>query len=1120
MNDSLTVSEALNLGINAHRSGNVQDADRYYTAILKVNPEHPDANHNMGVLANDIGKTSEGLPFFKQAIASNPKVAQFWLSLINAFIKLNNYAEANEWFDNARQYIELNEDFHQLEQKITANMGDLASQSSNKMIEDAINLRDTGKIEEAINLFRKLYDEDKQNAIILSHLSHCHILRDDFKNAQKYLSAATAINPENIMANCVEVRLLLKTDQKQAAMNKARALYEKVPDNVEILGILGACLRLSNKREESLSYLNKALEFNPQYAEVLVNRGIIHLQNNDLSAALEDLELAFKTKPHMSDIWDLLVGLKIRFEQYSDVNLILDKITKIDDKSDKFFYQLALCNQKLGNYDVAIYNYQKAVKINPKHASAYNNLGISFKEKKDLANAFKSYEKAIEVKPDYDLAYKNIGNAHLENGDIKAASKYFKKAIDINPKNIGALINLGNLQRDQKDYRLAMETFKRALQIEPDNAGIYLNIGSTCKKLGDLHEALSNYKKSLELKPDYVDAYINIGNTQVALKQYKESIGSYKKALRNDPNNLYALNNLGRSYYVLKNYSDAISFFKKAIIESPDFFEAHNNLGNALKDSGDLSNALESYVSAYKANSSESAILINIANILSKLSFTTADTSLLDIINDIIDHRTCCRPRAISRAAISLLKFEPQFKKYLQDTNANSENDLASIISYLSTVSVFLKLIKVSPIPDLEIEQFLVSIRSRLLLSMPEIEDFSGLLPFQSALALHCFSNEYVYHQDYNEIRALERLSSFVELQLNEGTQPKPHHILSLASYHSLNEYSWHKLIVPIPELEEVYQRQVQEPQKEELLKKKIPTFHKITDKVSSKVAQQYEENPYPRWVNLALPISPYSVSDIVSQIELKIVNDSVLEIDNPKILVAGCGTGQESIGVASRFKNSEVLAIDLSLKSLGYAKRQSDELGINNIEYMHADLLDLKKIGRSFDIIACCGVLHHMKNPLAGWKILTDCLKPGGLMKIALYSELARANVVTIRDEIKTLELEPNKSDIINFRKTIIESELSQHKSITSSSDFFSFSTIRDLLFHVQEHRFTIPQLSDHLNLLKLEFCGFEFSEIDIFKKIYNGTSDLYDLEKWTEFENSRPEMFGGMYQLWCQKA
>ena len=99
----LTLDQALQKGIEAHKAGKAQDADRYYTAILKANPKHPDANHNMGVLAVGIGKVQEALPFFKTALEANSNTAQFWLSYIDALIKLNQLDEAQAVFEQAKE---------------------------------------------------------------------------------------------------------------------------------------------------------------------------------------------------------------------------------------------------------------------------------------------------------------------------------------------------------------------------------------------------------------------------------------------------------------------------------------------------------------------------------------------------------------------------------------------------------------------------------------------------------------------------------------------------------------------------------------------------------------------------------------------------------------------------------------------------------------------------------------------------------------------------------------------------------------------------------------------------------------------------------------------------------
>ena len=114
----LTLDQALIKGVEAHKAGKAQEADRYYTAILKANPKHPDANHNMGVLAVSVGKVEQALPFFKTALEVNQTIGQYWLSYIDALIKLDRIADAKAVFDRANQQGVKGDGFDQIDEKL------------------------------------------------------------------------------------------------------------------------------------------------------------------------------------------------------------------------------------------------------------------------------------------------------------------------------------------------------------------------------------------------------------------------------------------------------------------------------------------------------------------------------------------------------------------------------------------------------------------------------------------------------------------------------------------------------------------------------------------------------------------------------------------------------------------------------------------------------------------------------------------------------------------------------------------------------------------------------------------------------------------------------------------
>jgi 2-polyprenyl-3-methyl-5-hydroxy-6-metoxy-1,4-benzoquinol methylase len=343
------------------------------------------------------------------------------------------------------------------------------------------------------------------------------------------------------------------------------------------------------------------------------------------------------------------------------------------------------------------------------------------------------------------------------------------------------------------------------------------------------------------------------------------------------------------------------------------------------------------------------------------------------------------------------------------------------------------------------------------------------------AIAHQCFNTEYVFDETPEERDRLH------------AAQP-----LAYAAYRPL-----HTLTAPqVPA--SLQRRQIDEPREERRLAAAIPAVGTVQDGVSLAVQAQYEANPYPRWIR-----APASVPQFAA--------------DARKILVAGCGTGQHAIATAKSFPQAEVLAVDLSRASLAYAKRKTSELGVGNIDYRQADILALGGLAERYDLIECSGVLHHMEDPLAGWRVLKSLVKPGGLMRIGLYSQLGRRSIIPARELIAARGWRPDAEGIRACRAALRSDP--QYARITANEDFYSMSGCRDLLFHVQEHRFTLPQIDAMLAELRLEFLGFEFADSGMaLRGFQQAFPDVRNLRQWHEFEEKNPDTFSRMYQFWVR--
>ena len=687
-----------------------------------------------------------------------------------------------------------------------------------------------------------------------------------------------------------------------------------------------------------------------------------------------------------------------------------------------------------------------------------------------------------------------------------------------------ALFNiLGAANAGLRRLEAAIENYHRALQIKPDFAEVHSNLGNVLKEKGDLTAALASYHRALRIKPDLAEVHSNLGNALNERGDLTAAIESYNRALQIKPDFAEAHSNLGNVLREKGDLSASIESYNRALQIKPDFAEAHSSLGRALGDQGRLDEAIASCRTALALAPNRRDFWESLAISSMTPSFTIYTQDWADTFLCFLETETLVRPSDLVQPILSLLKLHPTVKEALDSHKAgNLPETFEDVCNALTSVPLFLRVIELCLIPDLDIENLLKSLRRNLLLNSSAVLDKPGILGFQSSLALHCFTNEFVFGETEEELSAIQVLEGDITSALGDAGKPDSYKIACLASYRPLHEYQWsHDLDIP-HELQDLFRRQVKQVAAEASLRPTISCLKTIQDEASSAVREQYEENPYPRWINTHISAKPTSVAAFVRRHKLRLVGDRSEFSGQPEILVAGCGTGQHSLRTAGRFANSSVLAVDLSLSSLSYALRKTTELRITNIEYMQADILDLTLLRRQFDIVESAGVLHHMADPMAGWKVLTDCLKSGGLMKIGLYSELARQHVVHARQKIAQLGLSNVRNKILQFREDIIHSNDAVLRKLLPSSDFYSTSTLRDLLFHVQEHRFTLPQIKQNLKELGLVFAGFEFAHdaaTKRFKETYPAPEAVYDLHLWNEFEVTNPDTFIGMYQFWAQK-
>ena len=611
------------------------------------------------------------------------------------------------------------------------------------------------------------------------------------------------------------------------------------------------------------------------------------------------------------------------------------------------------------------------------------------------------------------------------------------------------------------------------------------------------------------------------GVVYTELKNYKLAKNLFIKVVNLNPKYTDGYYNLANIYNKLDEQDKAIEYYNKVIELDNNYFKAHNNIGNIYRKKGLNRKAIECYLSTLEINSNYKVAYYNLAGALQFYILDKENKYINKYLLYLLKNKAIVRPNAIASNIINCLNLNSDLQKNLSIiTNGKLQENLNSIIKSFNKNHLLLQFMKVCPIPDYDIESSFIKIRKEILNQIYELNFEKIYTEFMIALSAQCFLNEYVYYETKEEFDLLEKIDARINYNLKNKKKVNELEILCISCYKPLNKFNWCKLVNPSDNLVEIFRLQFENFEIEKKLSKSIKTITEVRNKVSFLVKKQYEENPYPRWTNLGLSIHAKNIKDVIKEIDLNVDLKKVNFSRNPEILIAGCGTGQHAITTASKFKNANIFALDLSFNSLAYAKREAKELSIKNIEFIQGDLLDLKSINKKFDIIESVGVLHHMEDPFIGWKTLVEHLKDESLMLIGLYSERARENISKIKNKIKKLKIEISSKNIINFRKDIFKNKETIFDNIKFSPDFYSTSGVRDLLFHIQEHKFNLRILKKYLEKLDLDFVGFEDKlVIEKFQKVYRNKNDLYNLNKWEDYEDKHPRIFAGMYQFWCQK-
>ena len=271
-----------------------------------------------------------------------------------------------------------------------------------------------------------------------------------------------------------------------------------------------------------------------------------------------------------------------------------------------------------GRSDEAIAQYLTAIQNNPAHAFAYYNLGNALSKKGLTDKAMAAYREALRWNGDYVQAHNNLAALLCDTGRFAEAERHFRDALRLKPDTAQTHFGLANVLRDTGRMTEALNEYGQALRLSPGLSEARNGLGLALARMGRLAEAADSFRAAAQALPDNVAAHVNLGAVLSDLGRAPEAVAEFQAALRIDRRSAAAHNGWGTALLRAGRAGEGIAHYRAALRLDPRLAEAHNNLGTALLNRDQVEEGMAQYREALRLNPNYPDAHFNLANILAR----------------------------------------------------------------------------------------------------------------------------------------------------------------------------------------------------------------------------------------------------------------------------------------------------------------------------------------------------------------------------------------------------------------------------------------------------------------------------------------------------------------------
>jgi Flp pilus assembly protein TadD len=486
----LTVEQAMQQAVAAQSQSKLEEAEGFYRAILQSQPTHPEANHNLGLIAVAINKAETALAFFKIALEAKPKIGQFWLSYIDALIKNNQIENAKTVLKQGKNTGLFGNRFDDLDKQLNANSIAPSELQLNNLLEQYNNGQ---------------YDETEKLALLIT---------------QQF--------PEHQFGWKVLGALLGDTNRQSEALDANQKAIQLAPDDAETHNNLGNAFIALGRLDEAEVSLRQAITKKPDYHEAYNNLGIMLKDLGRLDEAEVSLKQAILIKPSFIETHYNLGCVLKELGRLDEAEVNFRQVITLKPNDVEAHNNLGITLKELDRLDEAEVTLRQAIALKFDYAEGHNNLGVTLQKLGRLGDAEVSFRQALAFNSDFPHAHNNLGGVLKELGRLDEAEVSFRQTIAIKYDDTEAHNYLGATLRLMGRLEEAEVSFRKAIKLKPDYAEAHDNLGITLQLIGKLDEAEASFRHSILVNPDNSSAYYNLGLFLLSIVQYENATECFK----------------------------------------------------------------------------------------------------------------------------------------------------------------------------------------------------------------------------------------------------------------------------------------------------------------------------------------------------------------------------------------------------------------------------------------------------------------------------------------------------------------------------------------------------------------------------------------------------------------